>query len=38
MTEEDKDETCIECEGDGWVYDPAEGTIVCPVCDGESAT
>jgi rRNA maturation protein Nop10 len=29
-------EKCVECDGDGWVADPADGgRMVCPVCGGE---
>lgn len=28
-------EVCVECDGDGWVYDADDGgTKTCPVCDG----
>lgn len=30
------EETCEECDGSGWVYDPSDGgTMVCPDCDGD---
>jgi hypothetical protein len=25
---------CETCEGNGWVYDPMGGTMMCPDCDG----